>query len=270
MRTAPYLLYMMLKITLKSLPVQTVDLLRRMYTELLSPQQCMLCGNTSNNGTPLCKTCVQLKINPYTADKNTFPRCLNCGRILISETGYCTHCRTELQHGKTQPNSDTDGSCKRIFALYPYVGLGQKIMPAWKNKNMRSFSAVFAPLIADFLHKTPELQGIPVIPVPPRAKKMRQKGWDQIADLCNRLSAYPDIPVYPCLKRLGNTPQKQLSKAERLNNVQGKIRVYKKNVPQKAIVLDDVMTTGSTLKACAQALMQCGCKEVYGLCLFFD
>lgn len=78
------------------------------------------------------------------------------------------------------------------------------------------------------------------------------------------------MTIYRCLKRQDGIPQKKLSKAERAVNLQGKIRLAAKAVPNTLILLDDVMTTGATLEACARTLKAAGCKKVYGLCLFFD
>ncbi len=252
---------------MQSFLIKLTDIMRAVYAGFLCPQQCVLCRKTVASGLPLCTDCIQRQFLPYTSPASGFLRCLQCGRILISECGYCTHCRAVLQ--KAEAAGTPASYCTRIFSLYPYIGLGQKIMPVWKNKNVRSFSAVFAPLVAAFMQSRSELRGCSLVPVPPRAIKMRRKGWDQISDLCVRLSA-SGITVYPCLKRSGNIPQKQLSKAERLKNIQGKIHVCKKNIPERVLVIDDVMTTGATFEACGQALRDFGCKEVYGLCLFFD
>jgi len=140
----------------------------------------------------------------------------------------------------------------------------------WKNNNIRTFSAVFAPLVRRFLMQNPELTQLPIVPVPPRPKKLREKGWDQVEDLAHDLATYPPLKVYRCLKRKDGTPQKKLSKKERAVNLQGKISTTAKPIPQKLILLDDVMTTGATLEACARILKQAGSTTVYALCLFFD
>ena len=245
---------------------------RRLYSGLLCPQSCLLCGNKSETGLPLCEHCIQTEFTLYIssiASENTQEaenRCRHCGKILISEHEYCTRCRPadDKQAEKTKP------ACDRIFTLFPYIGLGQKLLPVWKNNNNRTFSTAFAPLIHRFFTHYPGLMHIPLVPVPPRPQKLKKKGWDQIEDLVRDLSVYPQLTIYRCLKRQDGIPQKQLSKADRAVNLQGKIKLVTKTVPDKLILLDDVMTTGATLEACARTLKAAGCKEVYGLCLFFD
>lgn len=286
-------------------------ILRTCYSRLLCPQHCLLCGAVSELGLPLCRQCSVTKFQPYlyaassTAPACTAPlstawhaahsapalslsvpayaskvspiaeeRCNRCGKILISEHNYCTHCKTAgVTTEDTIPAKDrerTKTACDRIFTLFPYIGLGQKLLPLWKNHNIRTFSTVFAPLIALFLAQHPELTDIPLVPVPPRRKKLREKGWDQIEDLATDLSIYPHLTICRCLKRQDGIAQKQLSKLQRARNLKGKIHLSVRIIPDKLIVLDDVRTTGATLDECARVLKAHGCKEVYGLCLFFD
>jgi len=247
-------------------------ILRNLYSDFLCPQTCLLCGKKSNTGAQLCENCIATEFNPYIDSasvkglQTSGSRCRRCGKILISESDYCTHCISSEQHGSDKRIV----SCDRVFTLFPYIGLGQRLLPIWKNNNLRAFSAVFAPLIYRFLMQTPVLLHLPVVPVPPRPKKLREKGWDQVEDLAQELTAYPQLTICRCLKRQDGVPQKRLSKTDRAMNLQGKISVSTKTVPDTLILLDDVMTTGATLETCAHALKTAGCKEVYGLCLFFD
>lgn len=290
---------------------------RRLYTSLLCPQQCLLCGHRSQSSLPLCRECIATKLQGYVnrssfasprssghrapfdppllclekpasqaASFTTAPtsqqsgtatveqRCRHCGKILISERGCCTNCKT-LESGDAQPAGTSrrfgkHDECDRMFTLFPYIGLGQKLLPQWKNQSIRTLSTVFAPLIYSFLMQNPHLMQLPIVPVPPRPKKLREKGWDQIADLAADLAIYPELTILHCLKRQDGIAQKKLSKEERANNLEGKIHLTVAAVPHKTIVLDDVRTTGATLNACAHALKTAGCKTVYGLCLFFD
>lgn len=248
------------------------NVLRTFYSALLCPQLCRLCGGVSEAGLPLCSQCIQTEFAPYIGlntsgnPQEELSRCRHCGKVLISEHDYCTRCRPVEGETEEQPQL----ACDRIFTLFPYIGLGQKLVPVWKNNNIRTFSTVFARLIHNFFTQYPEFLNIPLVPVPPRPKKLREKGWDQIEDLAKDLSIYPPLTIYRCLKRQDGIPQKKLSKSDRAVNLQGKITLSTASIPDKLILLDDVMTTGATLEACARVLKNAGCREVYGLCLFFD
>ncbi len=58
----------------------------------------------------------------------------------------------------------------------------------------------------------------------------------------------------------------------REENLKGKIYLKKQkaDIPKTLIILDDIMTTGSTLNSCTEVLKSAGCETVYGLTLFFD
>lgn len=254
------------------------NLLRQSYSLLICPQVCLLCGKPDSCGLPVCRHCIHTVFMPYISDGTTQPgkkieRCTYCGKILISEHDYCTRCRQALDSSCTDGNSGAAAhktACTRIYSLFPYVGLGQKLVPLWKNNTVRSFASVFALLIRQFLITNPHLAQLPLVPVPPRPQKLREKGWDQVEDLVQELSIYSQTKVCRCLRRLDGTAQKKLSKTDRAGNLLGKIRSVTTQIPEKVLLLDDVMTTGATLESCAYVLKNTGCKEVYALCLFFD
>lgn len=161
----------------------------------------------------------------------------------------------------------------QALALFPYMGQYRRLLSAFKFDKHCALGKFLGEKLLESLVYFPDLDADTVlIPVPPRPGKLRKTGWDQIDCLATILertkSRSKSLPVYRCLKRLPSQSQKELSRNIRKTNLQGRILCAKK-APHRAIVFDDVITTGSTLDACAVALKEAGAEKVYGLCLFY-
>ncbi|MGI5083638.1 ComF family protein [Treponema putidum] len=285
---------------IKRIKLRALTYLRNIYARIICPQVCTFCGEETGSGIPLCKSCLKKEITEPVLFrlKNPEKFCSSCGKILISEKELCTGCRAKLREKEnlrteerektekrkedsTKPISVQSDFLKKVYTIYPYKGRGGEVLRLWKNQNMRGFAGIYASALASFIEGVPELQHIPMVPVPPRPKKIKTKGWDQIEDMSLYLEHIYNLPILRCLKRRDGASQKSLSKEKRASNLKGKIflkrqrsflksKNSKQPLPEKLIILDDVMTTGATLNFCAEALKEGGCKEVIGLCLFFD
>jgi ComF family protein len=105
------------------------------------------------------------------------------------------------------------------------------------------------------------------VPVPPRPGKIKSSGWDQVDYLAKKLRKNHGARVEACLERLPSQTQKKLDRPGRRVNLLGRIRC-RKPPPERVLLFDDVITTGSTLDVCAKALKDSGTKEVFALALF--
>ena len=187
------------------------------------------------------------------------PRCCICGRPLISEFTRCFACRS----GRS-PGYD------RSYAIYPYIGRYRKLLAAYKFNAYRAVGNFLAEnLIAGCAQLGLPVWDIPWVPVPPRPGKIKAIGWDQVAELGRVLQKRHGVSVVSCLKRLPSRSQKELDRESRRINLRGRI-LCQGPAPRRALLFDDVITTGSTLDACAQSLKAAGTQEVYALSLFYD
>src|SRR3989338_3544117 len=112
-----------------------------------------------------------------------------------------------------------------------------------------------------------------IIPVPLAKKRQLERVFNQADLIAKKLSAYLDLPYSQCLIRFKNTPhQVGLNKSQRQNNIKNCFRIIKPETirGQKIILIDDVVTTGSTLDEAAKTLKQAGAVEVWGLSMAKD
>lgn len=220
--------------------------------EYFFPSFCALCGESLFGAGEcrygLCAVCRDAFTVPGEA------RCKRCGRPLISEQGDCLSCREAGER-----------FCGPVTTLFPYTGKFRRLLAAYKFGKSRALGHFLAEKIRE------AAAGLPPdfcwVPVPPRPGKLRSTGWDQVEYLAKILQK--DFPFSRCLKRLPSRSQKELGLADRKTNLMGRIRCIK-SPPKTVILLDDLVTTGSTMEACAAALKEGGAGEVRGFCLFYD
>jgi ComF family protein len=185
-------------------------------------------------------------------------KCNLCGKPLISERDVCLSCRNG-------PEKTYD----RLWTLFPYTGKFRKLLTSYKFTKNLALADFFTEKILEVLDSDPVLKDACIVPVPPRPGKIKNSGWDQIDYLVKRLEKSGKDRVYcRCLKRRKSKVQKQLGRAERMENLKGRIYLYKK-APKIALIIDDVVTTGSTMEVCSSVLKDGGVEKVYGLCLFY-
>lgn len=109
-----------------------------------------------------------------------------------------------------------------------------------------------------------------ITPIPLNLARQAERGYNQAALLAQPLALAVSIPYRPgAIKKIRATPsQVGLSRTERRENLRDVFRADEKLVSGKRILLvDDIMTTGATLSACAKSLYAAGALGVYGLTL---
>ena len=240
--------------------------------EYLFPQGCGGCGEVlisrEEAGYGLCETCKNF-LETVLNEKN---RCIMCGKLLITEKDTCLSCR------KKQPDKYFD----KALAVFPYTGKFKTILGSYKFQKSPGVGNYFTRCLnKNIVNLGIETDTAAWVPVPPRPGKIKKQGWDQIEFLAKRLDRlynsgnrkynFSDtcLPVTRCLRRLPSKSQKKLNRKERKSNLKGRILCISKP-PETAVLFDDVITTGATMNACAEALLNAGTKKIYGVCLFYD
>ena len=222
----------------------------------LFPEYCALCKDSLLNSYEikygLCFKCRPL-LSVVRGNKCNF-----CGKPLISELEVCLGCR----EGKSQ-------SLDRLWVIFPYTGEYRRLLTEYKFEKKTSLANFFSDKILNLLEEESLLREAVIVPVPPRPGKIKKTVWDQVDFLVKNLNKLTEQKIYRCLKRRKSQVQKRLSRNQRMDNLTGRIYTYK-NIPKTVLLIDDIITTGSTLNVCASVLKENGAEKVYGLCLFYD
>jgi ComF family protein len=117
-----------------------------------------------------------------------------------------------------------------------------------------------------------EWQPEALVPVPIHPGRRRERGYNQAELLAVTLGERCGLPVRDALERVKDTlPQVGLPRGRRAENVQGAFKPRAGAAPgRRAVLIDDVHTTGTTLEAAAGALLAAGAHQVYALTLCWE
>lgn len=209
--------------------------------KLLSLQNCFLCGSDSKR--LLCTAC--LSDLPYQT-----VTCFICAKSLTKD-GICVKCQQ-----KPPPYTEAR-------AVFSYTYPINQLISVAKFKDNLPILNLLGNLMAKHLRfdQRPDV----LIPIPLHSKRLRQRGYNQSVELAKCVSKYTGIPLnYTSCQRIKNTrPQVGLPAQQRTINIQNAFQVKKVHNNWKHVVLiDDVMTTGSTVEALTREFLKVGIQRV--------
>jgi len=208
------------------------------------PLRCLLCGAPGDDGLDLCAACAaELPRNPCC--------CQRCALPLAAPAALC-------------------GACQR--RMPPWDAAWSPFRYGWPLDRLESrykFSADLAAgrVLATLWSREPRPSDLPalILPVPLHRRRLRQRGYNQALELARPLARALDLPCrHDLLQRQRDTsPQTELDAATRRRNMRGAFALSAgASLPDHVAILDDVMTTGTTLAECARVLKRAGVRRV--------
>lgn len=220
----------------------------------LHTARCPVCGTLCDGGV-LCAVCAEA-LAPRTGGF-----CIGCGEIMGNDdtpVSRCGECRTD------PPPWD------RLHFHSIYAGTLRDIILGYKFNNGLGRAKLLADMACNAHERNDGMTPDLIIPVPLHRKRLLWRGYNQSTELCRVLARRLERPVVSdALVRIRHTPpQTTLGMAERQENIRAAFEADPDIIKGKSVLLvDDVYTTGATLRECARTLRRAGAAEVEVLVL---
>ncbi len=223
------------------------------FLDLIFPKQCLDCGV---EGSYLCANCFN--------------------KIKLNDKNYCIFCKRELLDFKPCSKCENIGLKQVLVATDYNQPTIQDLLHNLKYKYTEEIGGVLANILKEFIKQNNSknvLNFDPIktifVPIPLHKKRYLQRGFNQSKLIADELAKELFVPVKQLLKRNKNTEtQVSMNRQERLINLKNAFEIINEQEIDKQkniILIDDVVTTGSTLNECTVVLKKSGFENVYAL-----
>ena len=215
---------------------------------VLYPPTCVLCGAPGADGMDLCCSCrADLPHNPS--------RCRRCALPLPPSAPPGGPC------GVCQRNPPAFDCC---IAPFRYEGAVPHLVTGLKFHARMHYARLLGSLLTAELVDTGGRQPELIVPVPLHPTRLRERGFNQALEIARIPAHRLGLPITTgiCVRRLNTAPQSGLEAKQRRRNIHGAFTV--RDVPEvrHLALIDDVVTTGSTVDELAKTLKRAGVQRV--------
>lgn len=219
----------------------------RVGLDLFFPRHCIHCAGRVEEG-PFQFLCAHCRAS---IDYISEPSCITCGYPFwgaMVSSRHCPKCR-ELDPVFTEGRS-----------LFLHRGAGATLVHCLKYQRGTFLGTDLRRMFHHCEDWLIQLGPVRIVPVPLHPRRLRERGYNQSEWIALHLSRFlPHAVLDPCLIRCRDTEsQTRLGSDERRANMKNAFAIRRKDVldrGQTYLIVDDVLTTGSTLNACARCLI---------------
>jgi ComF family protein len=223
-----------------------VDRSRRWLSRLMWPATCLLCGRAAAGEIDLCADCV--------ADlPRNDPACVVCAEPLPSSgTGVCGECLREPP------------AFASSFVPYRYAYPLDHLVRGLKFRNELACGRVLGELFSRCLLARGESLPAAIVPVPLAPRRYRERGYNQCSELALAIRRVTGVAVRTdvVIRQRETAEQAGLDRKARRKNVRGAFAAVAPLRARSVAILDDVVTTGSTVRELAAVLQEAGAEQV--------
>lgn len=108
-----------------------------------------------------------------------------------------------------------------------------------------------------------------VVPMPISTERLVQRGYNQSLLLAKHVAKHLNVPIWQPIQRLSQHSQKGLTRLERIEDIEQQFQMStsSKLCYRRVLIIDDVVTTGSSIHALSEHLKILGCREIYAACI---
>jgi len=231
--------------------------LRNDAARLLWPTHCLACGERGDDGIDLCERCTAAL--PWNRSA-----CLRCAIPLPKVDGDGPQtCGICLQHAGESAQRGRAAPLAEVHAAFVYAAPVDRLLLRFKFHHDLAAGGLLAQLMAQTLATAPRPEAL--VPVPLHRARLRQRGYDQALELARPLARALGLPLLDgALRRVRATAaQSQLDAAQRRRNLKDAFELSAGlALPAHVALVDDVMTTGATLRVASLALRRGGVQRV--------
>ena len=198
------------------------------------------------------------------------PKCMLCGMPLRENEEICGDCHQKVLLNTAPPRMEKGAFFEKAAAGLWYETHVRNAVHGLKYREKQNYARPLARVMTyAYQHKIGEECDL-IAFVPTNPSTLRERGYDQAQLLAEALSEMLEIPWVSALEKTRETaPMHGLKPDERRANVLGAYQVCCEEdllKGKRVLLVDDILTTGSTLSECARMLRTAGAERVFGLC----